>query len=231
MIRATLTILGFCGLCHPANAACVDTNVDDGSTSLVAICGVADPAVLAVLAGMSGSEASYPAPWTTVINEISGASGFLSPQEARDYILRVQSEQNALKIVGSLSSQDSSKSLVVHFSASDPTIALSWLMSLPDDTDRGRVFAGYLESISSEKQRSEALQRISGDWSDGTDTTGGDPRRDRLSSVRDRDIAQSWIDGNQQADFQTVSSAVAVPEPSAAILAVVGALGLLRRRR
>ena len=176
MIRTTITILGFCGLCHLASAACVDTNMDDGSTSVVAIGGVADPAVLALLAGMPGSGASYPAPWTTVVSETSGLPGILSQKEARDYILRVLTEQNALQTVGSLSSQDSSKSLVVHFSASDPTSAISWLRSLPDETDRGGALAGYLESmesISSEGERNEALQWISGNWIDRTDTQGG----------------------------------------------------------
>lgn len=246
MIRATLTILGFCCICHSADAAYTVIPMDDDGTSVVAIGGVADPAILALLAGFSGAGASYPAQWEGVIAETSGNSRMMSPQEARDF-LRLATEQKALNAVGSLSSQNSSKSLVVQFSASDPAGALSWLRSLPNDERNNVTFVDLISvSLGGSESGSDALHKaleialaLVGN---GVGIIEGDRyRSERLGRGGNQDndretAAQDWIDsgvanyreGTSGYDFVNLQ---AIPEPSVSLLGALAGLGLLRRRR
>ncbi len=138
--------------------------------------------------------------------------------------------------------QDTSGGTVSSWAASDPNSAASYMVSLPSNAYR-QVVGPVLFSISlgSYESNPEALRwAIETAIAQGSDGTGGNDGyvgviegdryagrgRDSDILATDRENAFNWIRSGQQSNYS-----ILVPETSSMLLAAVGALVLLRRRR
>lgn len=121
--------------------------------------------------------------------------------------------------------------------ASDFGGATAWIASLPENEERDAALGVYVISISmgGTQVNAEILNsalRLA--IEEGQEIPGDDRGRGRGSESNDREIEPNWI-LSSSSTWQVIDpgsiQVASVPEPSFAVLGIIGTLGLLRRRR
>lgn len=124
---------------------------------------------------------------------------------------------------------------------SDPDFAAAWVATLPEKAHREITNISLGAGTTDLSVLNAALQLTMERWltlsggenAERIEFFAGDRGRGRGGENSDRNIALTWINSGYYAEsiLPDYSSVAAVPEPSAALLGALGALGLLSRRR
>ncbi len=134
--------------------------------------------------------------------------------------------------VGSISSS---------LAGSDPAAAAAWISSLPENTNRDGIIESYIfsESLGNVDTRYEALRQIAGAWL--SHSGDGELSREIVAGDRSRESGGGRRDRIETTEWRPICSCVygtpiiislpVIPEPSSSLLAGLGGLALLRRRR
>ncbi len=131
-------------------------------------------------------------------------------------------------------------SIVNSWQSSDPADAAEWLAALPERPDRTGMPAFLFQTLTNPDELDEAARlavlswlALTGSPESGTEIIPGE--RPRGGGREDASAAdwQTICSCTSSMDFMSpmTDSLPVVPEPSAALLAALGAVGVLRRRR